>query len=136
MFWSWLFPERKGDEEHTASKSAVKDATPTREEGEAREVMPAGPFDPTPPAPIGVPTPVAPPADAGLAAAAGAAFLFGAEVANRMHHQTPADAAHQADGTRDSSGDDANHHHGNQGTMLSDLGSIGGGSGDGGIGSV
>lgn len=129
MFWSWLFPERKADAAHPDEKPAVKEPS----EAVAREeVMPAGPFDMTPPAPIGIPAPVAAPADAGVAAAAGAAFLFGAEVANRMHPQTTADATHQGDGR----GDDANHHHANQGTVVSDLGSIGGGSGDGGIGSV
>ncbi len=133
MFWSWLFPERKTDAAHTAEKPVVKEADKTVAQ---EDIMPAAPFDPTPPAAIGIPTPVAPPADAGLAAAAGAAFLFGAEVANRMHPQAAADATYQGDGMRDGRGDDSNHHHGNQGTMVSDLGSIGGGSGDGGIGSV
>jgi hypothetical protein len=136
MFWSWLFPERKMDGARTAEKPVVKAPTEARDARSQEDIMPAAPFDPTPPAAIGIPTPVAPTADAGLAAAAGAAFLFGAEVANRMHPQTTADAAHQGDGMRDGRGDDANHHHGNQGTMVSDLGSIGGGSGDGGVGSV
>lgn len=137
MFWSWLFPERKADRGHVAPKQATKTLAEPAKATADDEIMAAAPFDPTPPAPIGIPTPVAPPADAGLAAAAGAAFLFGAEVASRMHQSAAADVAHQGDGIRDGRGDDDTHHHGNQGSVVSDLGSIGGGnSGDGGIGSV
>jgi cell division septation protein DedD len=113
MFWSWLFPFLKSEAHPTPRTKPVKAQEPV-------EVLPAGPFDTTPPAPIVLPAPTSTPVDAGAAAAAGAAFLLGAAMARHTHHDASTDARHH-------SGQDA-------GSTVSDLGSIGGTSDGGGTG--
>lgn len=138
MFWSWLFGSSKTATKKRAAAARAFAMPAASEPG--HEVMPAGPFDPTPPAPIVLPGAATSAADAGAAAAAGAAYLLGAEMVLSGRAGVPNGPA-----------DGAGHHHhaGTQAGGTSDLGSIGAapagsgsdwgsnsGSGSGGIGAA